>query len=534
MSGSIALTAPSSLSHRPLVMSEKGMVVAGHHRASEAGAMILCAGGNAMDAAVATATTLAIAIPFMNGLGGDCFALYARSAADVTAINGSGAVARAASVAEFRHRGITAMPTRGPLTVSVPGFVATIGQAAERFGTLPLAELLEPAIALAEIGVPVDAAAVDFLNGPLYAALAADFPLLLTTFGAPGTWTLGSRLKQPAAAATLRKLASEGWRAFYEGPLAHGWLSAARDQGVLLDGGDLAAHQTDFVCPLSVAWNGRNVHAAPPNSQGLALLAMLAFEQAQPAAPPADHSDPLIDPVSHLLRKLRAFELRDRYCTDPRRVVLPADVFATEPAQLSAIRSDGDVVRRRAGGGDTSTFVVIDRNGQAVSWVQSLFEEFGSGVVCPDHGIVLHNRAALEQLNGDPIHGLKGGHRPFHTLCPALVTDPDGTIVAIATPGDHGQPQTLYLVLRRYFEQGLDIQAAIEWPRLRHDSGSDVMLEDRCPSSWDALLRSADWTVRRVGSWSRLMGGVGAIVRRPDGLLMGGADPRRSSYAVSA
>ena len=209
----------------------------------------------------------------------------------------------------------------------------------------------------------------------------------------------------------------------------------------------------------------------------------------------------------------------------------PSDLLATD--RLSRIPLDGSAIETRAGGGDTSTFVVIDRNGQAVSWVQSLFEEFGSGVVCPDQGIVLHNRAALEQLNDDPVHGLKGGYRPFHTLCPALVTGPDGSIAAIATPGDHGQPQTLALVLRRHFEQGLDIQAAIEWPRLRHDSGREVMLEDRCPSSWDALLGSAGWNVRRVGPWSRVMGGVNAIVRQPDGLMMGGADPRRSSYALA-
>jgi gamma-glutamyltranspeptidase len=175
---------------------------------------------------------------------------------------------------------------------------------------------------------------------------------------------------------------------------------------------------------------------------------------------------------------------------------------------------------------------VIDRQGQAVSWAQSLFEEFGSGVVCPDQGVVLHNRAALERLNDDPVHGLRGGFRPFHTLCPSLVTSDDGTIAAIATPGDHGQPQTLALVIRRHFEQGLDIQAAIEWPRLRHDAGSEVMLEDRCPLSWDRRLELAGFSVRRVGPWSRLMGGVNAIVRRPDGLLMAGADPRRSSYAI--
>ena len=145
----------------------------------------------------------------------------------------------------------------------------------------------------------------------------------------------------------------------------------------------------------------------------------------------------------------------------------------------------------------------------------------------------MHNRAALERLDGDPVRGLKGGLRPFHTLCPALVTGPDGEIMTMATPGDHGQPQTLAQLLRRHFGQGLDLQAAIEWPRLRHDASDEVMLEDRCPDAWDAVLAEAGWRVRRVGPWSRLMGGAGAILRRPDRLLMAGADPRRSSYAVA-
>jgi gamma-glutamyltranspeptidase/glutathione hydrolase len=236
----------------------------------------------------------------------------------------------------------------------------------------------------------------------------------------------------------------------------------------------------------------------------------------------------MFHPVGFLRHKQKAFALREAYCADPRRVSLPSDLLMPERLMMF----DGDPSPVRSGGGDTSTLVVIDANGQTVSWVQSLFDEFGSGIACPEHGIVLHNRAALERLDDDPVHGLKGGHRPFHTLCPALVTGSEGETMALATPGDHGQPQTLAQILRRCFEQRLDVQAAIEWPRLRHDFGDEVMLEDRYPASWDAALTEAGWRVRRVGPWSRLMGGANAILRRPDGLLMAGADPRRSSYAL--
>ncbi|WP_137391147.1 gamma-glutamyltransferase family protein [Rhodoligotrophos defluvii] len=516
--------------HRPIVMSERGMVVAGHPRAAEAGAAMLRAGGNAMDAAVAAAATLAVAIPFMNGLGGDAIALWFDAKAGVTAINGSGKTAKAATAEAMRARGLSALPRRGPLGVSVPGVVAAWAESLERFGTRSLAEVLAPAIALAEDGVPLDRTGAGFFNGPDYAELAAAFPNLVTLYGRPGTAELGARLKQPAVAEMLRCIAQHGWRAFYEGPLANAWLAEARAQGVLLDASDLAEHETLFDAPLAIDWRGRRVHVAPPNSQGIALLAMLGLAELEDDQPSGDE-DPLLDPAAHLARKCTAFRIRDAYCADPRRVTLPPDVL--KPRFLTALRKSALEPVAISGGGDTSTLVAVDSAGNAVSWVQSLFEAFGSCIACVQHGMVLHNRAILERLDDDPVRGLKGGYRPFHTLSPALVTGPYGLELAIATPGDHGQPQSLLQVMRRHFEQGLDIQSAVEWPRIRHDQGKVVLLEARCPEAWTPLLENAGWTVQRVDGWSRLMGGVNAIRRMADGLLMGGADPRRECYAVA-
>src|SRR5262249_42961992 len=154
---------------------------------------------------------------------------------------------RAATVAAVRQHGHVTMPQRGPMTVSVPGFCAAIGEALEKFGTMPLARLLEPAIALAEEGVPLDAAAIGFFNGPVYRSLAGEFPALAAMFGPAGGRTLGERIRQPAAAATLRMIAAKGWRAFYTGALAQAWLAAARSAGTLLDQDDLSAHETAFV-----------------------------------------------------------------------------------------------------------------------------------------------------------------------------------------------------------------------------------------------------------------------------------------------
>jgi gamma-glutamyltranspeptidase len=433
---------------------------------------------------------------------------------------------RAATTTTFK------LPARGPVTVSVPGVVAAWGQALERFGTRSWEVVLQPAIELAERGIPSDRSAVAYFNGQDYSELVTHFPKLAMLFGPPGGRFLGERLKQPAAAASLRTIAMHGWRSFYSGPLAEAWLSDAQAQGVLLTGNDLKCHETLFENSIWIAWRGKQVHVAPPNSQGLALLAMLGLSQAQPSPPPSDGSDPLLDPVAYLVRKNAAFKIRNIYCADPRRIAIPDHLLSHEAlskVDLGASFKSSSVVPT----GDTSTLVVIDSHGNAVSWVQSLFESFGSGVVCLAEGIVLHNRSMLETLDDHPVKGLAPGFRPFHTLCPAIVTTSRGVDLVIATPGDHGQPQTIFQVIRRCYEQELDIQTAIEWPRLRHDEGQIAMLENRCPKGWDDLLKSVGWRVQRVGNWSRIMGGVCAI-GKTGSLLMGGADPRRSAYAVCA
>ncbi|WP_101067691.1 gamma-glutamyltransferase family protein [Roseovarius salinarum] len=517
--------------HRPVVMtSHRGMVVAGHHLAAEAGTQMLREGGNAMDAAIAAAATLAIAVPYMNGIAGDAISLWCDASGTVETINGSGRLPGAFDAQALADAGHAALPATGPLTVTVPGVVAAWGEALERYGTRDLSHVLTAAIDAAETGVPADATNTAFFNGPVYAGLCRDHPELTEMFGRPGDCRLGQVLRQPGAARTLRQLARDGWRAFYSGPLADAWLAQASASGVLLSADDLAGHRTEFQAPLSVAWRGMTLHAAPPNSQGLALAALAGLEPHLAAGTPTDGHDPVVDPLAYLAQKRAAFAARDRWCADPARVDLPADLL--DPPGLQRLAAETPGRPPVSGGGDTATLVVVDRDGNAVSWVQSLFEEFGSGVTCPEQGLVLHNRARLETLDGDPVRGARAGMRPFHTLCPAIVTRAGGLAMTLATPGDHGQPQSLYQILRRHYQQGLDVQQAIEWPRIRHDTGDTVLLEDRCPPAWDDALGAAGWQVRRVGAWSRLMGGANAIARREDGLLMGGADPRRSCYAI--
>jgi gamma-glutamyltranspeptidase/glutathione hydrolase len=516
--------------HRPILMSDAGIVVSGHHKASEAGAAVLRAGGNAMDAAIAASATLCVAIPHMNGLAGDAIALYHDAATRrVTAINGSGRAPAAATPDAIRGAGHAVMPKRGPLTISVFGLVDAWERSLARFGTRSLPSLLEPAAALAASGVPVDLTFQTFLAGPVYAALAAEFPALAALYGAPGQRPLGERVPNPALARTLRAVMEGGAETFYRGAIARALLADLSAAGALMTAEDLAAHETLFDQPLRVDFAGRRLNAAPPNSQGLALALLAGQYDRQRAA--SGHLSP-VDPAEYLPIKETAFVHRARHTHDPD---------GPRPDRLlEAEALDGIIAERRMApaphrpAGDTSTLVVIDRWGNAVSWVQSLFEEFGSAVVSPETGLVAHNRLALQGIEPDAPWPLRPGKRPFHTLCPALVENEDGCEIAIATPGDHGQPQSIFQVLLRMFAEGHHIQAAIEAPRLRHDGGSTVMLEDRAPAAWAEAIRTAGYDVSDVGPWSRLMGGVNAIQRRADGLLMAGADPRRASYAVTA
>lgn len=525
-----------TFTHRPTVLSETGLVVSGHHRASEAGARMLRDGGNAMDGAVATAAALAVAVPHMNGLGGDAMALYYDAGTDeVTAINGSGRTPSAATVAYYRDLGYQTIPTRGPLSMSVPGVVRAWGDSLQRWGTKSLSQCFAPAIELAENGVPIDGAQLDFLNGPVYAELAAESPPLAEIFGAPGaSRQLGIKFTQPQLAKTLQVLADEGAASFYEGAIADALHADLEAAGSLISKQDLAGHETEFGQPLSVSYRARSVYAAPPNSQGIALSLLLGLDEATKAQRETSAApEPGLDVYSYMRAKHIAYEHRDRYAVDPARSQLPSDFLSSDSLARLASSEAASEAETRAGGGDTSTLVVVDATGNTVSWVQSLFEAFGSGIVSQQTGIILHNRLYLEQLNEDPSRGLRPGMRPFHTLCPAIVVGEQGCEMAIATPGDHGQPQALYQVLRHVFVGGVSIQDAIERPRLRHDQGEIVMVEDRASKEWSERLSEFGYTVNNVGPWSRLMGGVNAVHRLTDSVWAAGADPRRSCYAVS-
>ena len=525
--------------HRPIVMSLQGLVVAGHHMAAEAGVRILQQGGNAMDAAVAAAATLAVVIPHMNGLGGDAFALwFDRATGQVLCINGSGAAPNKATLEHYQSLGLDTVPERGPLSISVPGAVHSWGTSLERFGTISLGAALSPAIELAETVTPVDRNLRDFLSGPIYADLSTRSPALVTVFCPPGQRPLGSVLHQPALVNTLCEIAKGGIASFYGGDVGRALVADVARDGALLTVEDLANHRTELQAPLSILYQGTRVFAAPPNSQGLALLLLLGMldsAESECEGHPRDFS------LRFMALKHRAFKLRDQIVGDPRVARIPEMLLAPESLKNLAHSAQEHTFSllaygqgsTRADGGDTTCIVTMDKAGNAVSWVQSLFDEFGSGVVSESTGIVLHNRLHLASLKKGLPNTLAPNHRPFHTLCPALVVGDGQCYLAIATPGDHGQPQTLAQVILNIWGQGMDIQQAIEAPRIRHDSGLEILYENRLEEEFLAPLVESGYKLRNMGPWSRLMGGVNAIYCPQVMLKMGGADPRRASYAVA-
>lgn len=547
---------------RPEASGIHGAVVSGHPLASAAGYEVLRAGGNAVDAAVTMAAVLAVVRPHMNGVGGDAFALFHPGGqGPVVALNGSGRAGALATPAFFADAGVERIPGSGPLTVTVPGAVSAWAAALERFGTIPLARALAPAIAFADEGFVVtgtlaeDLADVGRLNDAGQALYA------------PGGVPIrpGDILRNPALAATLRTIASEGPAALYGGTVGAALAAFLEAEGGYLRLEDFALHAAEWTEPVAIDFLGRRVHTVPPNSQGVVLLQMLGILDAwmggAAAASGAGGEGPAPEtsgiPASfeaelvHALVEARklAFADRDRWVADPATDPAPLAELL-DPAYLAsrAERITGEAgedpepglgvpVRGAApvdGDGDTVYLMAVDADGMAVSWIQSLFAGFGSGLVEPSTGIVLQNRGAGFTLEEGHPNRVAPGKRPFHTLMATLVTAPDGTFdAAIGTPGGHGQPQTVAQGILHLYLSGLGPQSAVEGPRFRSDDDRVLLVEDRYPAAVLEALAARGHRLRVHAGWTAPYGNMQVIQRTPQGTLRTGADMRREGAALA-
>lgn len=531
--------------NRPDVRGTKGAVSAAHPLAAQAGLRVLQEGGNAVDAAVAMAAVLSVVRPHMNGVGGDAFVLvYEASSGRVHALNGSGRAGALATPAFFTDQGLTEIPSTGPLSVSVPGAVAAWVDVHERFGTKPFAGLLAPAIGYARDGFPVSSRLSSDL-GSGGRSLNEAGKALYQPRGGEGP-EVGSLLKNPALAATLERIARDKKDGFYRGPVAETLAAFLEAQGSHLRASDFAAHTSTWVEPLRGTYLDHEILVFPPSTQGPTQLQLFEMAKSFSLKDMGHNSSSYLHTLIEICKL--AFADRDRWMADPEFADIPLDQLL-DPAYLAeraksvsptaAAQDVGPGIggslqppEERDDGGDTVYLTVVDPWGNAVSWIQSVFASFGSGLLEPETGVLLHNRGSLYVL--DPAHPqvVAPGKRPFHTLSPAMVLREGGLAFTLGTPGGDSQPQTLLQVVNNLLLFGMTPQEAIEAPRFRAEG--NVAVEHRIPLSVRTQLEGMGHELRTVQGWTSTFGGAQMIYVEPGfRTLTVGSDPRREAYGLA-
>jgi len=518
-----------------------GMQVAPHHLAAQAGRDVLREGGNAVEAMVAAAAAIAVVYPHMNAVGGDGFWLIHEPGKLPVAIDACGQAAGLASL-DF-YSGHAVIPPRGPkaaLTVAgtVGGWAKALEVATPWGRPLPLSRLLADAIRHAQQGVPVTAGQTELTAQKLGGL--KDVPGFADAFLVDGVPPpVGHLLRQPALAHTLATLADRGLDDFYRGSVAQQMAAELERVGSPLRETDLANYHAQVVTPLAVRLADATVYNLPPPTQGLAALMILGLfdrlgvTQGEGFA----HVHGLVEATK------RAFRVRERVVTDPRR--LPADPQSfLAPEALNALAAEISPERALpwpdpAAPGDTIWMGAVDAQGRAVSFIQSVYWEFGSGVVLRDTGVTWQNRGSSFSLDPRALNALEPGRKPFHTLNPSLAHFDDGRVMPYGTMGGEGQPQTQAAVFTRYARFGQSLQQAVTAPRWLlgrtwGDVSTSLKLENRFdPALIQALMEAGHQVELLAEPFSDTMGHAGALVRHPSGLIEGAADPRSDGVVAA-
>jgi gamma-glutamyltranspeptidase/glutathione hydrolase len=524
---------------RSPVIARNGLVATSQPLASAAGLRVLQEGGNAIDAAVAAVAVLSVTEPTMTGVGGDLFAIvYEAKTGRLHGLNASGRAPRAATVEAFRARKLDDIPSRGPLSVSVPGAVDGWAELMERFGSIPLARALEPAIAYARDGfalTPViaeqwESAADTLAKDP---AAAATF---LINGRAPRT---GEVFANPKLAATLQTIARGGREAFYRGEIAKTVAADMARRGGFLSADDLAAHRSNWIDPISTSYRGYDVYELPPNTQGFAALEMLnileGFDVASMDRSSAQYLHLLVE------AKKIAYADRDAYLADPasvpdallRRLISKEYAAARRKeidlSKASTFTPAGTADFASRARGDTVYLTAADRHGNVISLIQSLFSTFGAGIVSGDTGIALHNRGSLFSLDPSHANVIGPDKRPFHTLVPAMVMKDGRPWLSFGVMGGDHQAQGHVQVLQNLIDFRMDVQAAGDAPRFNHGGGR-LSLEDGFTDATREKLKAMG---HALADGNGPHGGYQAILIDPrTKALSGGSDRRKDGLAI--
>lgn len=520
------------------------MVASSQPLATGAGLRVLRAGGNAADAAIATAAALNVTEPGNTGIGGDCFGLFYDAASqDVTALNGSGRAPARLDLARLRSVGFgDAIPRFDAHTVTVPGACAAWQSMLERHGRLALADVLAPAIELAEAGYPVAPMTAGLWRGAVKAQLSTSpgGRELLIDGRAPNA---GEIFRNPTLAKTLRAVADGGPDAFYRGEIADAIAKVVRDHGGVLEASDLAEHESTWVEPISTEYREHRVWECPPNGQGLAALLALNIVRGFDLA----EQDPLGPDRYHLLIEAMRLAFADArwYVADPAFATIPldellSDAYADERRKsIDPRRANPDIAHGVPfTSSDTVQFACVDGDGNACSFIASNYMGFGTGLVPEGWGFTLQNRGANFSLDPDHPNVVEPRKRPYHTIIPGLITRADGSLYGpFGVMGGFVQPQGHLQVAVAMLDDGEDPQGALDRPRFNIEGGtaeSAIGIEEGAPEATVSALRDRGHDLSVASGWQRITFGRGQIIRRePDGVLWGGSDPRADGCAMS-
>jgi gamma-glutamyltranspeptidase/glutathione hydrolase len=525
-------------------MSTRGVVTSPHFLATAAGKAVLEAGGNAIEAALAVGSTLSVVYPHMNSLGGDGFWLLSDASGNLTGLDGAGPAGQAYTPGFYASQGVEAIPTRGPHAANTVAGLVSVWGAAHAFsraywgGRVAWQDVLAIAHGHAEEGFACSASQGDFLTQK-WAELGG-FQTLTDVYAPNGKPTAGGvHFKQPQLAESLRLLQRDGADGFYRGELGRRVAQGLAESGSLLSADDLAAFRCRQVVPVSLRYrNGLAVNMPPP-TQGLASLLILGqldhFYLARHLHLSADYVHLVVEATK------QAFRLRDRHVADPDHVAVPVAELLS-PATTAGLADAIDVSRaapwgKGVGPADTVWFGVVDAKGRAVSAIQSIYHEYGSGVVAGDTGILWQNRGASFSLDPRHVNVLKPGKRPFHTLNPAMYLENGRPRLVYGTMGGDGQPQTQAAVATRALDYRLPLTEVLDSPRWLlgrtwGQSSDTLKLEGRfAPEVFDELARRGH-TVERVEDYAQMMGHAGVIRALDDGTCEAASDPRSDGAAA--
>jgi gamma-glutamyltranspeptidase / glutathione hydrolase len=524
---------------RSMTISQQGIVATSQILASQAGAQILARGGSSADAAIAANAVLGVVEPMMNGIGGDCFAIYWEAkTGKLTGLNASGPAPRGLSPDLLAKQGVKTMPTSGIHSITVPGAVDGWARMHERFGKLPWKELFQPAIAYAERGFPVTEVIHEAWAGVERQKLKAQpesESVFLPGGKAPETGVL---FRNPDMASALRLLAEKGRDSFYKGEIAAAILKTSQKLNGTMTAADLSSFAAEWVEPISIEYRGWRVYELPPNGQGMAALEMLNLMETFPVSPAGAFSATEIHKRIESM-KLAYSDLR-RYDADPRTYDVPvaALISKTYAKKRSALIDPGkancEVPAGQPVGSDTTYLTVVDKDGNIASWIQSLSAAFGSGITVEGMGFELHNRGAGFTLDPKSPNVLAGGKRPFHTIIPAFLERGD-LHIGFGIMGGPNQPMAHAQFVSNMVDFGMNVQEALEAARFtkRSAGGCDVSIESRLPLATLQQLSERGHQIAIRRAYTQEMGRGQAILHDSrTGINYAASDPRADGAAV--